>query len=164
MVHSVRGPLKKMVQKGKVPFIEPLLTAAMILERHIDSSIKQVSDYGISQFKILASIDRVHQCKGLMDVSQSDIAELWGISEAAISRQAVILEHDKLLIRTSDPKERRRIILRLTAKGKTFVTHTMQHIEKELNAIFKKISINKRQQLSKDIYTVAEILTKYIHK
>ncbi len=164
MSKSMRGTFKKVVQKSKVPFVEPLLASAMILERHIDASIKQVSDYGLSQFKILASIERAAQCKGLEDATQSAIAELWGVSEAAISRQAAILEHDKLLIRTPDPTERRKIVLRLTAKGKLFVTNTVQHIDKELAKIFKHISINKRQQLGKDMYTVAETLTRYIHK
>ncbi|MFM2383973.1 MAG: hypothetical protein RIQ72_545, partial [Candidatus Parcubacteria bacterium] len=43
MSKSMRGTFKKVVQKSKVPFVEPLLASAMILERHIDASIKQVS-------------------------------------------------------------------------------------------------------------------------
>lgn len=164
MTKSMRGTFKKVVQKTKVPFVEPLLASAMILERHIDASIKQVSDYGLSQFKILASIDRAAQCKGLQHATQSAIAELWGVSEAAISRQAVILEHDKLLIRTPDPSERRKIVLKLTAKGKQFVSNTVQHIDKELGKIFKHVSLHKRQQLGTDMHTIAETLTRYIHK
>lgn len=147
-----------MLRKPKIPFVEPLLAAAMVLDRHIDSFIKENTGYGLSQFKILVSIERAFDCKKSYECSQSAIAQLWGVSEAAISRQASLLERDKLIQRTSDPNEGRRVMLKVTAKGKKMVAKTMQVLDKELSRIFKPIPNPKRLQLSNHLKKVLKAL------
>jgi DNA-binding MarR family transcriptional regulator len=163
MKQSVRKSFKKAPAKLQVPFIEPMLASAMMLERYIDACIKKISDYGISQFKILGSIERATACKNIESINQSELARFWGVSEAAISRQVSHLEKDKLLVRYHDPRERRCVILKLSAKGRTFVAHVAHHLEKEFVRLFKPLSASKKDQLGKDMHRVAEILDKYIN-
>mgnify|MGYP002345218016 CR=1 FL=1 len=148
-----------MPRKSKIAFIEPLLTASMILERHIDGFIRQANSdsYGLTQFKILLSIQR---SKKSLDCCQASIAQLWGISEAAVSRQIGILAKDKLITRSSDPDEMRKTVLGLTAKGKTFVSKTMRMVDKELSRIFKPVSKTTKGQLATHLYKVLESLSK----
>ncbi len=157
-----------MPSKSKITFIEPLLTSAMVLERHIDACIRDSSPYGLTQFKILLSIERYvrrskNKAKGIDKCSQSMIAECWGVSEAAISRQVSILDEDKLLTRSHDPDEQRRSVLKLTAKGKNFVSKTMRMVDRELSRIFRPISKTSRNQLASHLNKVLESLSKNTH-
>ncbi len=148
-----------MLRKPKIQFVEPLLCAAMVLDRHMDSFIKENTGYGLSQFKILVSIERAHDCKKSYECSQTAIAQLWGVSEAAISRQAGLLERDKLIQRTSDPNEKRRVMLKVTPKGKKMVAKTLGVLDKELARIFKPIPNPKRLQLSNHLKKVLKSLS-----
>ena len=150
----------------------------MILERHIDGCIRETTPYGLTQFKILLSILRANrtakrspskisrkysaQKTDCHDCSQAAIAEGWGVSEAAISRQINMLVKDKLITRTQDPDEMRRSVLGLTAKGKTFVSKTMRTVDKELGKIFRPVSKTGRNQLTANLNKVTELLLEHI--
>lgn len=149
-----------MLRKPKVAFIEPLLASAMVIDRHIDSFIKEKTSYGLSRIKILLSIDKAILCKKAKRCSQAAVAQLWGVSEAAISRQVGILEHDKLITRGFDPLEKRRAILKLTAKGERLVIKSTALIDKELARIFRPVSDNMKKQLTQQLGKVLESLSK----
>lgn len=148
-----------MLRKQKVTFIEQLLASSMVLDRHIDSFFKDKTKYGLSQIKILMSIHRSIICKKAKLCSQSVVARLWGVSEAAISRQVVILEHDKLITKVFDPNEKRRVILRLTAKGVRLVEKTTTLLDKELTRVFRPLSENSKKQLALQLEKVLESLS-----
>ncbi len=164
-----------MQRKSRIAFIEPLLTASMVLERHIDGCIREATPYGLTQFKILLSIQRSKghgggsekgrkSAKGkIPGCCQSAIAQGWGVSEAAISRQIAALAKDKLLTRSHDPDEMRRTILGLTAKGKAFVSKTMRTVDKEMGRIFRPVSKTSKSQLAAHLNKVLEALSKNTH-
>ncbi len=154
-----------MRRKSKIAFIEPLLASAMVIERHIDSCIREAGQYGISQFKILLSIQRLagNSKKGLGikgRCCQSVIAQHLGVSEAAVSRQISVMASDRLLTRTHDPDEKRRVVLGLTAKGKGFLSKTMRMVDKELARIFRPISKTSRNQLASHLNKTLESLSR----
>lgn len=93
---------------------------------------------------------------------QASIAEGWGVSEAAISRQINMLAKDKLITRSQDPDEMRRSMLGLTAKGKSFVSKTMRMVDKELSRIFRPVSKTGRNQLTANLNKVTELLLEHI--
>lgn len=148
-----------MLRKQKVAFVESLLASSMVLDRHMDSFIKEKTKYGLSQIKILLSIDRAVLCKKARLCSQSAVAQLWGVSEAAISRQVVILENDRLITKVYDPNEKRRVILKLTAKGMRLVEKTTVLLDKELARIFKPLSDHSKKQLEVQLGKVLEALS-----
>ncbi len=154
-----------MRRKSKIAFIEPLLASALVLERHVDAFIREGSPYGMTQFKILLSIQRLagksKKRTGKKEgCCQSVIAQCLGVSEAAISRQIAIMEDDRLLTRSHDPDEKRRSVLGLTAKGKSFVSKTMRMVDKELARIFRPISKTSRNQLASHLNKTLESLSK----
>lgn len=153
----------------------------MILERHIDGCIRQTTPYGLTQFKILLSILRAKKSAAKAstksigkiagrsahksashDCSQAAIAEGWGVSEAAISRQINMLVKDKLITKGQDPEEMRRSVLGLTAKGKAFVSKTMRTVDKELAKIFRPVSKTGRNQLTANLNRVTELLLEHM--
>lgn len=148
-----------MLRKSKVAFIEPLLASAMVLERRIDACIREQTAYGLSQFKILVSIRRSAGTKNQGDCSQAAVAHVWGVSEAAISRQIALLAEDKLITRHFDPNEKRRVMLGLTAKGKTFLSKTMRSVDKELGRMFRPMSRTAKNQLAAHLRKVLDILS-----
>jgi DNA-binding MarR family transcriptional regulator len=149
-------------RKSKIAFIEPLLTSSMVLERHIDGCIREATPYGLTQFKILLSIQRCKKTgtKHIQGCSQSAIAQGWGVSEAAISRQIAILAKDKLITRSQNPDEMRQSIVSLTARGKSFVSKTMRMVDKELGRIFRPMSRTAKNQLASHLGKVLEALSK----
>jgi DNA-binding MarR family transcriptional regulator len=170
-------------RKSKIAFIEPLLTSSMVLERHIDGCIRENTSYGLTQFKILLSIQRAGKprtgsksLKGQKSKQKSKgggenresccqavIAQGWGVSEAAISRQIAMLAKDKLITRSHDPDEKRKAVLGLTAKGKSFVSKTLRLVDKETSRVFRPISKTMRNQLAAHLRKVLESLSKNIH-
>lgn len=58
-----------------------------------------------------------------------ELAERLNISKPAISRAADRLEESGFIERDDDPKDRRSVLLSLTAAGKTFMTNLQQVAE-----------------------------------
>jgi DNA-binding MarR family transcriptional regulator len=149
-----------MIKKPKIAFIEPLLAASMVIDRHLDSYIKEKTPYGLSHIKILLSIERAFINDKTKLCSQAAVAKLWGVSEAAISRQIILLEKERLITRNSDPNEKRRVILKLTAKGRRLLSKSSMLIDKELARIFKPLADTTKVQLQQHIQKVLEALSK----
>ncbi len=136
----------------------------MVLDRHIDGCIRSATPYGLTQFKILLSIQRsMAGPKKRQQCCQSAIAQGWGVSEAAISRQISVLATDRLLVRTHDPDEKRRSVLALTAKGKAFVSKTLRMVDTELGRVFRPVSKTSKNQLASNLSKVLEALSKNTH-
>lgn len=144
-------------------FIESLFVSAMVLERHMDASLRAQEFSGMSQLKILIAIDRTHLCSQGKDCTQSLIAHALGVSEAAISRQILNLEKDKLVIRGHDPSEKRRVLLKLTAKGRKSMLKSMSILDKELKRVLKPLSRTVEAQLVTNLKKVLEALSKNTH-
>ncbi len=177
-VPKILNILTIMQRKSQIAFIEPLLTSSMVLERHIDGCIREATPYGLTQFKILLSIQRSarqsrpskspkssasgkkSQAQGCC---QSAIAQGWGVSEAAISRQIAALAKDRLITRSHDPDEMRKSMLGLTAKGKAFVSKTLRMVDKEMGRIFRPVSKTSKNQLASHLNKVLEALSKNTH-
>lgn len=151
--------LSIMIRKPKVGFIEPLLVSAMVIERQIDSVIKNHTDYGLSQIKILIAIEKMTLFKKQELAIQSTMAHLWGVSEAAISRQVTVLEEGGLIRRKTDPDERRKIMMRLTPKGKRLAHKISGIMDKELTRLFKPISESGKKQLDYQLKKVLQALS-----
>lgn len=169
----------------KNPFIESLLVSAMVMERHLDTYLKEHELYGISQLKMLVAIDRAGVCQKAMlkanqkstskfalpptdclkihMCTQSMIAHALGVSEAAISRQVLGLENDNLLVRSHDPTEKRRVILSLTEKGRKVVIKSLNIMDKELSRLMKPLSESTEKQLAINLKKVLEALSTNTH-
>jgi len=148
-----------MIRKSKISFVEPLLISAMVIDRHIDSLIKNHTDHGLSQIKILIALEKAYMSRREERCSQSNIAQAWGVSEAAISRQADVLEEAGLVKRKVDKDEQRRSILKLTPKGKRLVNKISGIIEKELARLFKPLSETGKKQLANHLKKVLHALS-----
>lgn len=81
------------------------------LHRQSDQVLQERLGIGMSQFKILSML------KWQPGVTQRDLADYLGQTEASISRQIKLLQQKALLVSHIDPAERRRHLTALTNKG-----------------------------------------------
>lgn len=114
------------------PVHEAVVARLMVLSRHLSgarASTHATSGLTRASFKILLALRRV----GTPYVaSPSDLAESLGLSRGALSARLGPLEDDGLVTRAVDRDDRRRVHVRLTAKGRrTFDRHAREESRRE---------------------------------
>jgi len=119
--------------------IEYLLQhTASLLARQSDQVLQEQLGIGMSQFKILRSL------QANPHIQQRHIASLLGQTEASISRQIKLL-HDKHMIETTlNPQNRREHLTTLTAKGVKVVDAALEVLRKYHEPTFNVL--NSKQQ------------------
>lgn len=97
-----------------VKTLDPFLIhhLAFVLARKSEQALEERLGIGISQFRILSSIDNNPKYR------QRDIAEGLNQTEAGISRQMKVMSQQGLLTVATSSRDHRQHILKLTPKGK----------------------------------------------
>jgi DNA-binding MarR family transcriptional regulator len=92
-----------------------------------------------SRFALMRSIAVSEGEAGVMD-----LARQLGINASAVTRQIKEMEQESLVVRRSDPRDRRRISVRLSPKGRKVFSeiHQRNHeLERALSSILKEEEI-----------------------
>jgi DNA-binding MarR family transcriptional regulator len=98
-----------------------------------------------SQFRMLMAVE-----KGGLSC-QAHIAQFFGLTPAAISRQIDILTGKKLLIAKTNSNNRREHILELTSKGKESSKQAIELLEKRFNQIYIILSKNEQKVFAESL-------------
>jgi DNA-binding MarR family transcriptional regulator len=104
------------------------------------------------QFFVLELLSRRGESK------MSDIAEFMDVSTAAITGIADRLVRDGYAVRTSDPKDRRIVMVKLTPKGTAAVKDIMERRKQATIKIFGVISQKEREEYLKILTHIQEHL------
>ncbi len=87
-------------------------------------------------------------------MSQKDLAERTSKDKASLTRMIDLLVKKKIITRKEDKEDRRRQLIRLTAKGGKLVTSLEQDIRALRRKIFKGISKQKLNALEETMITI----------
>jgi DNA-binding MarR family transcriptional regulator len=104
------------------------------------------------QFFVLEFLDRGGESK------MSGIAKFINVSTAAITGIVERLVRDGYVIRTSDPKDRRIVMIRLTSKGTRVVKDATERRKEVTMKMFGVISQEEREQYLKILSHIQEHL------
>lgn len=99
-------------------------------------------DLTVPQFRALGYIDR-HR-----GVSLKDVAEHLGIPMSGASRLIDKLVNRKLVTRTTDTEDRRRVILNLLPAGKRLRARARQRTQQGLDALFQRLTSTERDAIA----------------
>lgn len=111
------------------------------LDRQSDQVLQERLGIGFSQFKIMTAVAETPS------VQQRQIAETLGQTEASISRQVKLMQTKGLLRSVVDPKNRRRRITSLTAKGERQRQQALTVLNQYHLPIFSRLSPNQQAEL-----------------
>jgi len=123
-----------------------------LVQKHLEQSLLKSKSISFSQFMILVGF----HCSGSLPVSQSLIAEHLYLTEATVSRHVSVLVG--LLSRLDDKENRRKHIIKITAKGKKVFQEAEVIINTELNSIFSVIKEKDRESIMKNFSGVLSVL------
>jgi DNA-binding MarR family transcriptional regulator len=100
-----------------------LFQVSNLIEGQLRTRLLAAFDTSLARFDFLAQLDR--ETGGL---AMSDVSRRLMVTNAAVTGLADALEGERLIERVDDPNDRRRSILRLTARGKRdFADMAKQH-------------------------------------
>jgi len=98
-----------------------------------------------SQFRMLMGVE-----KGKLSC-QAHIAQFFGLTPAAVSRQIDILAEKKLITARTNSKNRREHVIRLTVKGKHWTTEAIELLENQFNQFFNILNKNEQKSFAENI-------------
>lgn len=130
-----------------------------VLGKVADGTLQECCGFGMSQFKILWML-KIHQD----GVLQTTIANWLSQTEAAVSRQIGLLEHDGLIDKKVDPNNRRNHIIMLSGEGKKFAEESMQALVIEYKPYFDVLSPGEQSELNKMLEKIFYAVVSKIHK
>lgn len=117
---------------------------------------KKLGEYDITR-------SQAHFLLGLNEqdhVSQEEICNLFNMTEGTVARTMKRLEDKKLIIRQTNPQDKRKKIIILTDNGKKIV-NDIKTIDEEIEKDFcKNISKNQLNQLKLNLKKLAEIINR----
>ena len=96
---------------------------ANMLMRESDQILQEQLGIGMSQFRILKTVQANHR------LLQRQIASMLHQTEASISRQVALMLQQKLIVTQRNPKDRREHITTLTPKGRRIVEAAEQVLQ-----------------------------------
>jgi DNA-binding MarR family transcriptional regulator len=92
----------------------------------------------------------------------AEVAKKLGIRPPSALPYVDALEKKKIILRHTDSKDRRKVLLNLTNKGQKIVQSIMkEHPQDILNQSFRKLSSSKQQQLLSLLSELTQTLNKY---
>ena len=114
---------------------------AAMLARQNDQALQEQLGIGMSQYKILLVLQRTP------DISQRELADHLGQTEASVSRQ-IKLMHDKgLLLQRVDPGNRRVHVTELTTKGVRVTDAARTALRRSERDVLEAFSEKQQKQL-----------------
>lgn len=129
---------------GNLTIAHRLHKVVFLMNKIEDKILQENFNLPLTQFRILMSIADKTGC-------QSRIAEQWGISDAAISKQIDALMANRYIQRQENPENRRQYTLVLTPKGKLLFNSARKKIEKEYDSTYKGLSPTEKVALVKGL-------------
>ncbi|MCM8761485.1 MAG: MarR family transcriptional regulator [Candidatus Omnitrophica bacterium] len=118
------------------------------MRRHVGNFYKM--KITMPQFFVLEFLSRRDESK------MSDIAEFMDVSTAAVTGIVDRLVRDGYIVRTSDPRDRRVVMVKLTAKGISTVKDIMEARKQATIKIFSGISQREREEYLKILTHIKE--------
>lgn len=115
---------------------------AFVLGRQSDQVLFERLGIGVSQFKILITLQRSPY------IQQKQIAQRLGQTEASISRQMKLLEDAGLLNNTVNPANRREHVIRLTPKGERVTDEASEILEQYHAPVFDTMNEKQKAELA----------------
>ncbi len=114
---------------------------AFLLEKRADEALKNQTNIGFAQYKVLEAVGRNMLAK------QNLIAELLNQTEASISRQVKILEKKGLLTIGTVMNNRRARELALTEQGDEVLRHSEELLDMVQSQIFGVLHFEEQQAM-----------------
>ena len=136
----------------ELPWMDPLheqvVARLMLLTKHL-ARAREVAladdELGRASFKVLLALRRL----GPPYTAQpSELAEQLGLSRGALSARLSPLEDDGLITRTTDPDDRRRVHVELTAAGREAFDRHGQHEGRDEAALLDVLSHAEQRRLA----------------
>ena len=111
------------------------------LAKQSDQTLMERLGVGFSQFKIMRIV------QGHPTVTQRDIAERLGQTEASISRQVKLLQERGLISVTISPENRREHHSSLTPKGTRIIEEVFRVLHESYAPMFESLGDKRQKQL-----------------
>ncbi len=122
------------------------------LDKQSDQMLMERLGIGTSQFRIMLEV------QGHQHVSQRNVADRLGQTEASVSRQVRQLSEDGLAVITVNPQNRREHIVQLTPKGTRLYAEAARILQHMYHSVFAGVD-DKQQAL---LYETLETLHKHV--
>src|SRR5258708_29930147 len=126
--------------QGNLTLAHSLHKTVLMMNKLEEKVLQENFDLPLTQFRILMSIDQHTIC-------QSEIARLWEVSDAAISKQIELLIESGRIARKENPDNRRQYSLVLTHRGQTLLNSAQKIIEKKYAAAYQSLSSTEKSAL-----------------
>lgn len=111
-----------------------------LIDRMADHALAKRSHITLGQFRLLMAL-RYHRA-----LSQKNVAQFHGLTEAAISRVVETLVKSKSIIRQSNPTNRREHILLLTPAGERQVNSAIKTLSHTFERLFTVLKPAEQRQ------------------
>ncbi len=134
---EILGHVLKLYNRLLVPF------SAHLEKRH---------KIGLNEFRMLMMIGR------LGTTASHEVAELTGVNTMAISRAVALLQKHRRIEVTTDPTNRRRKTLRLTASGRALYEQMLPTTEKVARYLFEALRPDEIMAFDRFVRTVIDKL------
>ncbi|MBI2611649.1 winged helix-turn-helix transcriptional regulator [Candidatus Gottesmanbacteria bacterium] len=102
----------------------------------------------------------MHAIKHRGEVSQTDIAKYWQITDAAVSRQVEILATKGFIKLWQNPQNRRENLLSLTGSGQNYLQKAFKLLDKTFSELFQVLSASERKILIESLDKLLQKLCK----
>jgi DNA-binding MarR family transcriptional regulator len=116
---------------------------ANVLQRQSDQVLQERLGIGLSQYRILMMLEET------ASLSQRQIADSLGQTEASISRQVKLLHEKGMLVTAVDPGERRKHVTRPTAKGLKITQAAQETLDRFYMPVMDTFSPKERELFQK---------------
>jgi DNA-binding MarR family transcriptional regulator len=120
-----------------------------------------LSIYGMSQgrFHILMHLFRHKDSGGL---SPSELSRHIGVKSASITGLVDTLEKNEMVCRQRDSSDRRKVLIKLTDYGESFLRRFLPQHQEHVRAFMSGITADENQQLTQLLKKVVETISSHI--
>jgi DNA-binding MarR family transcriptional regulator len=134
------------------------VTTAMHALHHLASKMMKSGSIPLAQYRLLMLL------QSCGPVTITELSSLLGIAQSTASELAGRALESGLLIRSSDPADRRRTLYALSPKSRTLLKNRKQEMDKIFAAVLKPLSPSEQERLSQAFETIAELLSRHDFK
>lgn len=104
------------------------------------------------------------QCQTIVEIGRAEkmsinlLAEVMGLDKSTVSRSADKLVNDGIIVRETDPEDRRYVTLRLSEKGQSVFVEVERRMTVYFNDVVEAIPEEKREQVVEGIQYLVQAL------
>jgi DNA-binding MarR family transcriptional regulator len=136
----------------ELPWMDPLheqvVSRLMTITKHLARAREDAlvdDDLGRASFKVLLALRRLGPP---YEAQPSVLADQLGLSRGALSARLSPLEEDGLITRSTDARDRRKVHVRLTARGKRAFDRHARHEGRDEAALLEALSTSDQRRLA----------------